>query len=268
MDYITGTSIGILDEASETIDEAKEKHADVEIQGGPEDQSREVESARTAQQATDLTLAPRGGHDNDEKESDESVAYTRSRAFEPLQGQVQLEPTETMKQQEATKQRLREIEMVNESLKSQGDYRRYVATESDAPADAHIHEDAFGKYYYKGLGVEVRPSDVAEYAGEGYIGELSETEKAEATVALMCEMYGSPVLDANTMKAASSWLERHMVMLDDDAGSNDTFEYEFKDKIASAISNVNVKSVEKECDYCGGDHDEDECPEEKEQKRY
>jgi len=240
MDYIQKTSVGIFDDAEEAIETAKEEHGEPTVTGHTPDQSQEVESEDDVQGMTDMAMGPVGEVDKDEPTSDESIEYTRSLAFKRTEAGIEPDTPEEFERAEETKERLEEIKMVNEELERQGQKRRYVASKSDAPDNAHIHEDAFGQYYYKALQIEVRPSDVAEYAGKEHHGALDKAEKAANTVEMMYALQGGPLLDANTVEAAKSWLERHLVLTDEDPGSNDTFSHEFKDQIASAISDANA----------------------------
>lgn len=238
MDYIQKRSAGILDDASESIEQAKEKHGEVTVGTDTPDNSTEVEAEDDVRGLLELTGIENGSDETEEQTTDESIEYTRRQSFKATSEGIELDTPDEFERAEETKERLGEIRMVNEELERQGNNRRYVATASDAPEDAHIHEDAFGKYYYKQLEVDVRPSDVAEYAGYEHHGAMNESEKAGGTVELMFAMLGNPLLDANTIEAANSWLERHMVLADEDPGSNDTFTHDFKDKIAAAISDV------------------------------
>lgn len=238
MDYIQKRSVGFLDDASETIQEAKEKHGEVTVGTDTPDNSTEVDAEDDVRGLLELSGVASGAEETEEPTTDESIEYTRRQSFKATEGGLELDTPDEFERAEETKERLGEIQMVNEELERQGNKRRYVATESDAPENAHIHEDAFGKYYYKRLDTEVRPSDVAEYSGFDHHGAMDEAEKAGGTVELMFAMHGNPLLDANTIEAASSWLERHLVLADEDPGSTDTFTHDFKEKIAAAISDV------------------------------
>lgn len=245
MDYIQKTSAGILDDASESIEQAKEKHGEVTVGTDTPDNSTEVEAEDDVKGLLELSGIENGEDEAEEPTTDESIEYTRRQSFSMAKDGVTLETPDKFERAEETKERLGEIQMVNEELERQGNKRRYVASESDVPKDAHVYEDAFGKYYYKQLEVDVRPSDVAEFAGYEHHGAMDEAEKAGGTVEMMFAIHGNPLLDANTMEAAKSWLERHLVLTDDDPGSNDTFSNEFKDKTAGAISDVAAESKKK-----------------------
>jgi len=238
MDYIQKTSFGMYDNASEAIEAAKEKHQEAQITGETPDNSKEVEAGESIQDLMDMTVGP----SDEPPETEGHDSYARQRAFKQTKDGISLKVPDQFEKANETKERLEEIAQVNNELERQGHQRRYVTTDADAPGDAFIHEDAFGKYYYKQLDMEVRPSDVATYAGAEAFGALNESQKAASTIQMMMAIHGSPLMDANTLKAAQSWLERNMVLTDNDPGSRDTFSYDFKDKIATALSEVNSKS--------------------------
>jgi len=237
MDYIQQTSVGFFDEAQDAIDKAKEEHGDVTVETKTEDRSTNVDPGESVQDMADMAM-PARLNKKDETKSDDSVVYTRQMGFKKSREGVRLDVPDEFERADETKERLEEIRMINEELERQDQKRRYVATESDAPDDAHIFEDAFGEYYYKTLSITVRPSDVAEYAGKNHHGALDKAEKAAQTVELMYALDPAPLFDANTLDAAKNWLERHLVLTDEDPGNNDTFSHEFKNQIAAAISNA------------------------------
>lgn len=245
MDYIEKVSAGIFDQADEAIEEAEEEYGEVQtsvpVEKRPE---REVESGDTPQDLVDI------GSDEPHAEERETTTlegpateYTRSVAFQATQGGVEIDTPGSFKGAEATKDRLREIQAVNEELERMGHAQRYVASDSDVPGTAYAYEDAFGKYYYEKLDFDLRPSDVAEYADAEAIVALSDDEQVIETVELMAEAYANPLVDANTVEAADSWLERHMVLTDDDPGSQDTFSHEFKEAVAHVVSTVEVEET-------------------------
>jgi len=238
MDYIEQVSAGIFDHASESVEKAEEDHGEVNTSLPIETHEKEVEAGESTQEFADQGLESPTVEEKETDLVDENpdAQYTRTTAFNAASGEVELETPEDFDKAETTKERLAELRSVNEELKRQGDKRRYVASKSDAPSTAQLYKDEFGTYYYKQIEVDVRPSDVAKYADVKAVVALDDDQKALKTIEMMSSMYADPLIDASTEKAAATWLERHLVLTDDDPGSNDTFSHEFKSRLASLIA--------------------------------
>lgn len=240
MDYTQRVSAGIFDHASESIDKTEEEYGDINTTVPIPTNETEVESGETVQDLTD-----QGDHQSSVDETEKTAtdrnpdaAYTRSVGFQVASGQIELDTPDNFEKADTTKERLAEIQMVNEELERQGNHRRYVASKTDAPETAQLYEDDFGKYYYKEVDVTVRPSDIADFAEEKAIVALNDDQKALKTIEFMSEVYSDPLVDANTKEAAETWLDRHLMLTDDDPGSEDTFSHEFKGRLAELIADA------------------------------
>lgn len=253
MDYIERVSAGIKDHASESIDKAREEYGGVNLNvRGQTDtnEDREIEPGETPQDFAEQGLQP----ERVDETSDTTIrggleaAYARSIGFQAATGDVEVEAPEQFQKAEETKERLAEIRMVNEELERQDNNRRYVATAADAPDSAQLYEDDFGKYYYKEVAIDVRPSDVADYSDVKAIVALNDDEKAVKTIEFLSAMYSDPLVDAASKEAADRWLDRHLVLTDDDPGSNDTFSHEFKSQIAELIANATGRDTQRSKD--------------------
>lgn len=173
----------------------------------------------------------------------EDREYIEGTAFQIDGEEVVVQKPEEFKNVEDAVQRLEEVQQVNDHMKAVGSPRRYVVAEGDAPPNVHVHEDAFGKFYFETLeDVEIRPSHVAEYkSAEGWVA-LDKESQILSTLELMSELTVEPILESNTKEAAENWLERHLVLTDDDpAERDDIFTHEFKSELAELISSVTVK---------------------------
>lgn len=237
MDYIQSRAAGLLDDAQEKIDKAKEEHGEPRIIHHYQDDSKTVKSGDSTQDMVDMSHT--SPMQKTETTAGTEASYVRELGFKRTKSGISLNVPSDFKGASNVKNRLKEIRMVNEELERMGQKRRYKASESDIPDNAHMHKDNFGKYYYKSLSVDIRPSDVADFAGVKHHGSLSKTEKAANTVELFHELHSPAIKDATSFNAADSWLNRHMVLSDEAPASSDTFSHNFKEDIAAAISDTN-----------------------------
>lgn len=252
MDYIRRTSVGIHDEAEDVIKQTEEEYPDINpsvpVEVEKEDDPAEpgdnpqdfVDEGLDQPTATHPEIGRRGENPDAE--------YTRAIAFKAVQGDLEIETPHKFKQAEEAKERLSEIKQANEMLERSGHFRRYIPTDADAPDPAHIYEDEFGKYYYKAPDFNLRPSHVAEYTGKQAFPVLDDDEQIVKTVEFMVELSEDVMLDTmKSVEAADAWLERNMVLTDDEPGSKDTFSHGFKETVSFVVggSGNSNKSVEK-----------------------
>lgn len=249
MDDIQKTAIGADSTAQEAIEKAAEEYTEVDtevpVSGGDQ---REVKAAESSQEFADLVIPSTGVEDDGgirAKSRSSDGAGIRDIAYSKGE-EVNVEVPEELKHQERTKQRMAEIEAVNEELKARGNKRRYVENSADAPETAHVFEDNFGKYYYEKVDLEVRPSTLAEYAEVKDVAVLDEDEAAVKALEFMADMYADPLIDAASKEAAESWLDRHFILASDDAGSDDVFSPEFKSQLAELVAQASAKDSESE----------------------
>ena len=234
MDQILKTAIEASDDIADAINKAKDENSSPDVGGAD---IGDVDKGETNTETIK------------EKLGDDTGSQVLGSVLKSIEHEIELEYPDELKGAEKLRKQLQAIEMVNEELIRQGHKRRYVAHKSDAPGDAHVHEDAFGKYYYEKLDTEIRPSDIAEQMGAISHKSVNESDMAGGVVELLYEKHAQPLMDANTIEAAQSWLERHMVLIDEDPGSSDTFSHEFKDKVANGIADINSETKEKDRVY-------------------
>jgi len=246
MDYIQQTSAGIFDDAEKSIEEASEDFGEINTSISIQTQQKEVESGDNVQDLADQgnQQARVEGTEKERIDHNPDASYTRGVSFKAVNQEVEISIPQDFEKATETKERLAEIRTVNEKLERQGNLRRYVASPSDAPQSAQLYEDNFGKYYYKEVSIDVRPSNIAQYADVKAVVALDTEEKLLKTVEFLAEMYSEPLIDASTVEAAEKWLDRHMVLTDTDPGSEDTFSHQFKSQVAELI--VNAAGTEKQ----------------------
>lgn len=239
MDYIEQTSAGIFDDADEAIEEAVEEHGPVSIRTKASDNSKEVESGDTTQKLVDMGLKDESEvktEKSDIEKRSEDATYTRKQAFKASVGEIEITTPERFKQADATKERLKEIQQVNSEMERVGTMRRYVPSKADVPSSAKTFEDEFGTYYYKGLDVDIRPSDVAEWAEKDHFASLNSEEKVIKTIELMNELEGHALTDGKSEDDFVNWLNRHLVKPNDDPRGKDVFSNEFVRSVANTIA--------------------------------
>lgn len=219
------------------IEKVLEEHPDVSPGIAIAQEKEEVESADSFTSLVDRMFdTPEETADNPEATKSEDHAYMRDVAFVQGTDEVELDPNNEFEKAEDAKQRVEEVQMVNEELKATGSQRRYVVNRNDAPERAYVHEDGFGKYYYAAVDKTIRPSDVAKYAGVEVWEVLDKDDKIIKTVELLNEFTGEPLADADSVEAAKSWIQRNTERPETDAKSQDVFPPEVLDNVAKMVA--------------------------------
>lgn len=236
-DYIAeSVSEAGSEERQEPIDKAVAEHGEIDTTVAIETAKEEVTAGESTEDIVDMKFAPpEGVDDTTERPTTTDQGYMRDVAFKVTQDEVDPDPNGEQEKLAASKQRVREIDAVNEQLKSIGSIRRYVSNKNDVPKDAYVYEDDFGIYYFKALDT-IRPSDVAKYADTEDWILLDDNEKVVKTIELLNELSGEPLHEADTEEKAAAWLQRHMVLPNDDPASQDVFDPKWKNAIAMVVA--------------------------------
>lgn len=224
--------------SDDPISEAQGTHGDFDPEIPIESAQETVEAESTEERLNRMFEVPETD-ENPEATQSEDHAYMRSITFVAGKDEVDPDPNDTFERAEDAKERLQEIEMVNEEMKAYDSPRRYIINRNDAPDDAYVYEDEFGKYYYEAFEDPIRPSHVAKYAGVEAWPLLNEDEQVLKTVELFNGLSGEPLADADTKEAALSWFKRHAVLPTDDVG-DDVFDLNILERIAKTVAVATV----------------------------
>lgn len=226
------------DDGEDPITEAAKSHGDFDPTVAIESAQEDVEAGSNEDMIERMFTPPEVEVESDEPQSRDE-AYMRSVTFVAGRDEVDPDPNNEFQKAEDAKERLQEIEMVNEELKRSGSIRRYVANENDAPDAAFIYEDEFGKFYFEDLDHQLSPSDVAKYADVQAWPVLTPEQQVVKTIEVLNEMSGEPLVHAKTAQQAISWFKRNLTLPEDEV-SDDVFDPDFVERTAEVVATAEV----------------------------
>lgn len=134
------------------------------------------------------------------------------------------------------KERLHNIEKVNDQLREAGSRRRYVATKANTPDLAYAYEDDFGVFYFK-TDDPLRPSDVVEKNGDEswYLYE-DDDERVLKTIQALAQEYPEAIQASDSIEALYTFTDRVLKTEDEVVRDDDVISLEQQDAIVSTIA--------------------------------
>lgn len=230
--YVRGRALSLEKDASEVIKEVESDYEWMNWEGEPDVNDPDVELI-DKEDAVMGDLAPsEDTGSNDEEGSDN---YVRQRGYARDSPEVGwTEGHEFVMRTSEVKDRLLQIEKVNDKLREEGSRRRYVATKADAPENAYTYEDKFGPYYFK-TDEKIRPSDVAGINNDDSWYGYDEKEKVLKSIIALAEKYPEIVQKAAEIEQVYTFTDRVLKTEDEVVRDPDVFSLEQQDGIVSTI---------------------------------
>lgn len=229
--YVRGRALSLEQDASDVIKEVESNYEWMNWEGEPDVNDPDVELI-DKEDAVMGDLAASGNAESNDKDSDN---YVRQRGYARDGPEVGwTEGHEFVMRTSEVKDRLLQIEKVNEKLREEDSRRRYVATKADAPKNAYTYEDKFGPYYFK-TDTKIRPSDVAGINEDDSWYSYDEKEKVLKSIIALAEKYPEMVQKAAEIEQVYTFTDRVLKTEDEVVRDPDVFSLEQQDGIVSTI---------------------------------
>ena len=234
--YVRGRALSLEKDASEIIEEVESEYDWMEW--GESDSSVPVEKDVESADPEEVT---RGQFVEEVSVEDDGVDEVQQAgvAREEL-GVGWTEGHEFVMRTDEVKDRLLQLEKVNEKLKESGLNRRYVATKANSPSNAYVFEDEFGPFYFK-TGEKFRPSDVAALNKDESWWFYDEEEKVLKSIVALADQYPDAMQVVDSVEATYTFTDRVLKTEDEVVRDDDVFSLKEQDAIVSTV--VQAKDV-------------------------